>query len=800
MPTWHAAAYRTRLELRRRVGTIVFLALLVALIVGGVLGVAIGNRRNATAFDRYVANGGGPDLLVTPGQSDDGSGVRAAAVRALPGVTSASEIAGFAAMPLTEARGGLEWDWTFEMKGPSDAHLLRDGMRPIMVAGRPADAAKADEAIVNTELADRFGVEVGDRFVVQLHVAPDDRQGTPVSLLVTGIARFPDEILRAENRREAVVFTSPAFVRAHRDAVAAHLVAVDLDDPTADTTAVSRAISAATPGAPPGFATMIQRRTDVRLATGAVDATMLVFDLAFGLLGLIVLAQAFRRVAMARARDDAVLTAIGASRRTRFAVALAVPAAGIALGLVAATAVATAIASRFPVGIARRAELHPGLDVNRAWTIVGVGIAGVVVGLLAAGTTWQTSTVRSRRTWPHRPARFASRLRRAGVPLTVVEGVRRALAASPGRDSTRRGIPGMAIGVTGIVLAVVFLANVQALVHSPDRYGWTWDELVELNLASPAARGTAAEIAASPAVASVALFSPVPLRVDGVRVPAVVADQGSPPVPVTLVRGRVPTGASQVALGGLTMRRLGVDLGDRVTLAVPGVAKSVSATVVGQVVLPSIGVELSADVTGPGTGAYVPLATVRPLTTVPQAGLAVRFASDATPTERAAVLEPFRAALARGDAFRVSGGPRPDDVVGLAEIGTLPVVLAASLAVLLVAEFGLALVSATRSRRRDLAVLEAMGFLRRQVVGVVLAEAVVAAVVATVIGTLLGVALGRFAWLVTTGDLAVADTTVTPLGPVVLVAASVIVGIAAVALGPAWRAARRPVATTLVNE
>src|SRR5690606_24281997 len=67
MATWHAAWYRSRVELRRRVGTIAFVAMLVALVVGGVLGVAIGDRRNATAFDRYVAAGGGPDLLVTPG-------------------------------------------------------------------------------------------------------------------------------------------------------------------------------------------------------------------------------------------------------------------------------------------------------------------------------------------------------------------------------------------------------------------------------------------------------------------------------------------------------------------------------------------------------------------------------------------------------------------------------------------------------------------------------------------------------------------------------------------------------------
>ena len=68
-PAW----YRARAELRHRLGSVLLLALLVALVVGGVMGVAIGDRRNATAYDRLIRAGGGPDLLVTPGQNDDAS-------------------------------------------------------------------------------------------------------------------------------------------------------------------------------------------------------------------------------------------------------------------------------------------------------------------------------------------------------------------------------------------------------------------------------------------------------------------------------------------------------------------------------------------------------------------------------------------------------------------------------------------------------------------------------------------------------------------------------------------------------
>lgn len=803
MESWPAATYRARVEVRHRIGAMLLLALLVTIAVGGVLGSAIGDRRNATAFDRYVHDGGGPDLLITPGQGDDtGPGVQVAKVRAIPGVLGASEVAAFAAMAAPKPGVQPQASWTFEMEGPTDERLLRDQMRPILLAGRLADPHVAQEAIVNAELAKRYRVGVGDHFAVQTFLTPDDEGGTRMPFLVTGIVRFPDEALQAQNEREAVLFTSLAFVRAHRHSIAYHLVATDLADPVADSPAVRQAVTDSVAGSKPGFATVTQRRSNMRLATCAVNSTLIVFGLVFGLLCLIVVSQTLRRMSQARAADDAVLSALGASTGTRLLVALSVPMVGIAFGLVGGAVLATAISARFPVGIARRAELHPGLAVNWAWTFAGLGIAAVTLGTLAAAVTWQSVNRSSRRVAPHRPVRLPGMLWRVGLPLAVVEGTRRALSLSPGRDSTRRGIVGVALGVAGIVLAVVFLANAQALVQNPDRFGWAWTEMIELR--APAGSSVVHRhleaASADPAVAAVAGFSPLPFLVDGVRIPGVAVTQGPVPMPVELVHGTVPHGRSQVALGGLTMRRLGVDLGDTVRLGVPGGTRSVSAEVVGEAVFPSIGVELMADTTGLGSGVYVPFPTATRITPAPQTGVAVRFTPGASAAARRAALAPFEPAIRRGQAFRVSGVQRPDNVVALAEIGPLPGVLVGSLALVVVAEFALTLVSAARSRRRDLAVLKSMGFVRRQLVGLVLWEGVVAAAVATFLGAVVGVALGRYAWLIMTGDLAIADTTVTPLASVGMVGLAVVVGTALVGVVPAWLAARRPVATELASE
>src|SRR4029453_7665913 len=102
----------------------------------------------------------------------------------------------------------------------------------------------------------------------------------------------------------------------------------------------------------------------------------------------------------------------------------------------------------------------------------------------------------------------------------------------------------------------------------------------------------------------------------------------------------------------------------------------------------------------------------------------------------------------------------PVEVHNLGRVRGLPFLLAALLAVLGVATLGHLLVTSVRRRRRDLAVLKAVGFVRGQVSATVAWQATTLAILAVLIGVPLGVAAGRWAWLLVNRGLG------TPAGPV----------------------------------
>jgi predicted lysophospholipase L1 biosynthesis ABC-type transport system permease subunit len=113
-------------------------------------------------------------------------------------------------------------------------------------------------------------------------------------------------------------------------------------------------------------------------------------------------------------------------------------------------------------------------------------------------------------------------------------------------------------------------------------------------------------------------------------------------------------------------------------------------------------------------------------------------------------------------------GPVPLDLQRPAEIATLdrvrltPVVLAGVLAALAIATVGQTLVTSIRRRRRDLAVLKTLGFLRSQVSAAVAWQATTFAAVAALIGLPLGVMLGRLTWRVLGDQLGIVPDPVTP--------------------------------------
>ena len=138
---------------------------------------------------------------------------------------------------------------------------------------------------------------------------------------------------------------------------------------------------------------------------------------------------------------------------------------------------------------------------------------------------------------------------------------------------------------------------------------------------------------------------------------------------------------------------------------------------------------------------------------------------------------------------------RPSDIRDYGGVRDTPLLLGIVLALLAVATMTHVLLTSARRRRRDLAMLKALGLVRRQVLGVVEWQAAALAATAFVLGVPLGIVAGRWAWVLFADAAGVSPGASIPV-PLVLASIPVTIALAAlIASGPGWTAARvRPAA------
>ena len=130
----------------------------------------------------------------------------------------------------------------------------------------------------------------------------------------------------------------------------------------------------------------------------------------------------------------------------------------------------------------------------------------------------------------------------------------------------------------------------------------------------------------------------------------------------------------------------------------------------------------------------------------------------------------------------------------------MPAILAGGLAFGAVVALGLTLAASVRRRRRDLALLKALGFTHWQLAGTVGWQATTTSVLGTIIGVPLGVFAGKALWDLFAHELDVVPVPTVPVLAVVLVAVGTIVLANLVALLPGRAAARTPVNLVLRAE
>ena len=143
---------------------------------------------------------------------------------------------------------------------------------------------------------------------------------------------------------------------------------------------------------------------------------------------------------------------------------------------------------------------------------------------------------------------------------------------------------------------------------------------------------------------------------------------------------------------------------------------------------------------------------------------------------------------------------RPPDIENIQRVDRMPGLLAALFAFIALLIVGNMLVSSVRRRRRDLAILRTMGFVRRQVSATVIWQATMIAVVAVVIGIPIGVVLGRANWNLVTDQFGLGNVAIIPGVRLFLFALVTVVAINLIAIVPGLLATRTSPATILHAE
>jgi ABC-type lipoprotein release transport system permease subunit len=251
-----------------------------------------------------------------------------------------------------------------------------------------------------------------------------------------------------------------------------------------------------------------------------------------------------------------------------------------------------------------------------------------------------------------------------------------------------------------------------------------------------------------------------------------------------VLSGRLPFSENEIALGRLAATALHVNVGDQLTLA--GDSQTQQFLVTGLAVVPSIG--LNEGIGQDGILTADGLAQLDP-TATPTAA-AIRFRPDAPvgALERLARATGFAESdLLAADA---QGGTRPAAIVNIARVRSIPFVLAALLAALAVLTIGHVMATSVQTRRRDVAILRALGADQSWIGRAIHWQATAFTLAPVAIGIPLGLIIGRIVFRSFADSIGTLNDASIPVLLLVAVTAGLVVIANVVASFPAHRADR----------
>ena len=803
-----AVLMRLRSELRTRWRSWLGLVLLIGLAGAAAAAAAAGARRTETAYPRFVQVQNGYDLLTGGGFPDNiGAGRALAQMEAMPEVAQWArvDVAAYDAI-LASGRRALmpELMAVTDLRGRAGFKLNQFKV----ISGRTANLHAPGEAMIDFPTADREDLRVGSviRYIVG---SPTAKPVRLAAVRIVGVVASPGQFPAVgASSAFGSVYVTPAFVRSHRirPSPGDASLLIRLRHGAAGREAFLRQMRAAGLGGVDIPAVQQVQTAGVQRSIRLESQALWALSVLIGLAAFAIVGQSLARQTYLDSADFPALRALGFSRAQLLS--LGIGRAAI-IGMAAACVVvpvAVLLSPLTPVGLAKIAEPNPGFAVD-AWPLVlGAVLVAVLTMLASAIPAWtaaRTATTSRERLSPGRgrsPA-FTHALSRAWRSPSAAAGIRMALQPGRGRTAVpvRSAIFGATLGVAALTASLVFAASLGHLLDTPRLSGFTWD--ADMVVGGQQAKAAAA-LRADPKIAGYTRGGFFNVRIGPVKLIALVLSRPGPARAV--IPGGVPPAAGdEVALGASTMRAAHTAIGRTVDLVLDQAGghskpKPVRMRVVGTVIVPPIpylatGLGEGASLTLPGYLRIDPGAA-RQRGRLP---FLVRFAPGVSRDAGLAAVANDIKGLPRPFVF---GAERPANVVSLAAIAGLPVALSGLLALIAAGSLTHMLVSSTRRRRRDLAILKSLGFIRRQVRHAIAWQATTIVAIALLIGLPTGVAAGRWAWHIFATQLGVLPEPAVPLITIFIAIPAALALANLIAAPPGRAAARNQSATVLRSE
>jgi ABC-type antimicrobial peptide transport system permease subunit len=515
----------------------------------------------------------------------------------------------------------------------------------------------------------------------------------------------------------------------------------------------------------------------VRTAVNAQSRGLWILTAVSAIAAIAVLGQVITRQVRLSPAERSRLSAVGFTERQIIGETLGRAAASVVVGIVLAVVLALLVSDTFPTGFARNLEPNPGIRFETRVLVPGALL--LVVGLLL----WTAVAVAVRPIGRRlQPSPVVERIASGSPSPTAATGVRFAFIRGE-RDvgSVRTAVVGLLLTIVGLVAALTFAASLQRLVTDRDRYGENYDGFLgsgQTEVSDELLRA----LQDDPDIVSLTLLSEGQGRAGDYALRLIGMEPVEGNLLPPLLKGRHPSGDDEIALGRLAAKDLGVGIGDELTLG--GVEGERTFRVTGLAVVPSIG---SND--GVGQDGLLTIGGLKSLdpAVIPNTPIFDLRSGFSRETLRRVMTE-----LAAADTGGDELAPEPPVAIkNIMRIRAIPYVLTGLLALLAILTVGHVMITSVHNRRRDVAIVRALGADRGWITRALHWQATSFTVLPIVVGVPLGLVVGHLVFRAFADSIGTINDASLPFVLIALLVIAVVFLANGVAALPARRARRQ---------